>query len=202
MLKIKRSWDRLIFNMGIPILVRQHLYIETPSYSQKKTSWIMPLWATYWLCIVSLWSKLTTLHWDSTVMCTTADSLWLSDAIQHQESCVNIGSDNGLVPSRLTNADIKQQHPKEQTSAKLELKCKPFSLKKIYLIIVFVPSSYLWPKAVSTGQILWHNIYQHIRDKHPTEYKAECQLTPIQFDIFMALLAEMSFLEFVIVWCK
>ena len=29
MLKIRRSWDRLIFNMGIPILVRQHLYIET-----------------------------------------------------------------------------------------------------------------------------------------------------------------------------
>ena len=29
MLKIKRSRDRLIFNMGIPILVRRHLYIET-----------------------------------------------------------------------------------------------------------------------------------------------------------------------------
>ena len=29
MLKIRRSWDRLIFNMGIPILVRRHLYIET-----------------------------------------------------------------------------------------------------------------------------------------------------------------------------
>ena len=28
MLKIRRSWDRLIFYMGIPILVR-HLYIET-----------------------------------------------------------------------------------------------------------------------------------------------------------------------------
>ena len=29
MLKIRRSWDRLIFNMGIPMLVRRHLYIET-----------------------------------------------------------------------------------------------------------------------------------------------------------------------------
>ena len=29
MLKIRRSWDLLIFNMGIPILVRRHLYIET-----------------------------------------------------------------------------------------------------------------------------------------------------------------------------
>ena len=30
MLKIRRLRDRLIFNMGIPILVRWHLYIETP----------------------------------------------------------------------------------------------------------------------------------------------------------------------------
>ena len=29
MLKIRRSRDRLIFNIGIPILVRRHLYIET-----------------------------------------------------------------------------------------------------------------------------------------------------------------------------
>ena len=29
MLKIRRSWDRLIFSMGIPILVRRHLHIET-----------------------------------------------------------------------------------------------------------------------------------------------------------------------------
>ena len=29
MLKIKRSWDRLIFNMGIPLLARRYLYIET-----------------------------------------------------------------------------------------------------------------------------------------------------------------------------
>ena len=29
MLKIRRSWYRLIFNMGIPILVRGHLHIET-----------------------------------------------------------------------------------------------------------------------------------------------------------------------------
>ena len=33
MLKIRRSWVRLIFNMGIPILVRRHLYIETAPWS-------------------------------------------------------------------------------------------------------------------------------------------------------------------------
>ena len=31
MLKIRRSDDRLIFNMRIPLLVRRHLYIETPT---------------------------------------------------------------------------------------------------------------------------------------------------------------------------
>ena len=30
MLKIRRSPDRLIFIMGLPILVRRHLYIKTP----------------------------------------------------------------------------------------------------------------------------------------------------------------------------
>ena len=28
-IKIRRSWDHLIFMMGIPILVKQHLYIKT-----------------------------------------------------------------------------------------------------------------------------------------------------------------------------
>ena len=35
MLKIRRSRDRLIFNMGIPILVRRHLYIETAPWTNK-----------------------------------------------------------------------------------------------------------------------------------------------------------------------
>ena len=34
MLKIRRSQDRLIFNMGIPILVRRHLYIDTAPWIQ------------------------------------------------------------------------------------------------------------------------------------------------------------------------
>ena len=32
MIKIRRTWDRLIFIMGIPILVKQHLYIEWNDY--------------------------------------------------------------------------------------------------------------------------------------------------------------------------
>ena len=38
MLKIRRSRDRLIFNMGIPTLVRRHLYIETAPWFQWVTS--------------------------------------------------------------------------------------------------------------------------------------------------------------------
>ena len=33
MLKIRRSYDRLIFNMGIPILIRRHLNIEMSPWS-------------------------------------------------------------------------------------------------------------------------------------------------------------------------
>ena len=42
MLKIRRSRDSLIFNMGIPILVRQHLHIETAPGSSSELSalWI------------------------------------------------------------------------------------------------------------------------------------------------------------------
>ena len=39
MLKIRRSRDRLIFNIGIPILVRRYLYIDTtPSFSSYNES--------------------------------------------------------------------------------------------------------------------------------------------------------------------
>ena len=37
MLKIRRSWGRLIFKMEIPILVRPHLYIETPPWPRCNT---------------------------------------------------------------------------------------------------------------------------------------------------------------------
>ena len=39
MLKIRWSWDRLIFNMAIPILVRRHLYIETAHSSGSGVLW-------------------------------------------------------------------------------------------------------------------------------------------------------------------
>ena len=41
-LKIRRSQDRLISNMGIPVLVSRHLYIETPPGSSIST----PDWLT------------------------------------------------------------------------------------------------------------------------------------------------------------
>ena len=42
MLKIRRSRDRLIFNMGISILVRRHLYIEAAPWIHRSHS--MPPW--------------------------------------------------------------------------------------------------------------------------------------------------------------
>ena len=38
MLNIRRPWDRLIFNMGIAVLVRWHLYIETAPWVPPRPS--------------------------------------------------------------------------------------------------------------------------------------------------------------------
>ena len=45
MIKIRRSQDRLIFNMGFPILARWHLYIEIPSpqFSEQFSIYILLL---------------------------------------------------------------------------------------------------------------------------------------------------------------
>ena len=57
MLKIRRSGDRLIFNIGIPILVRWHLYIEKaprsllPCWNEAEYGMISYLWRTVSLCV-------------------------------------------------------------------------------------------------------------------------------------------------------
>ena len=50
-LKIRRSWDHLIFNLGITILVRWHLYIEPPPDF------------CHWCCVVSLIIPLPVSQW-------------------------------------------------------------------------------------------------------------------------------------------
>ena len=50
MLKIRRSRDRLIFNMGIPLLVRQHIYIDTPPASLTSISQCN-MQTVWWHCI-------------------------------------------------------------------------------------------------------------------------------------------------------
>ena len=47
-LKIWRSWAHLSFNMGIPILVRQHLYIETAPDAGPVLIFISPVDSTLW----------------------------------------------------------------------------------------------------------------------------------------------------------
>ena len=49
MLKIRRSWDRLIFNMGVPILVRRYLYIEMAPWPSQNNVHFICKKAT-WFC--------------------------------------------------------------------------------------------------------------------------------------------------------
>ena len=67
MLKIRRSWGRLIFQMGIPILVRRYLFIEAalsnlvcrrtdPVHSQLATYFLWPkLLAVWWISFRQPW---------------------------------------------------------------------------------------------------------------------------------------------------
>ena len=62
MLKIRRSWDHLIFNMGIPMLIRQHLYIETTP------DWLLVRSCVYVQCLQALLTeihKVTSHRWVS-----------------------------------------------------------------------------------------------------------------------------------------
>ena len=55
MLKIRRSRDRLISNMGIPILVRRHLYIETvPRYPYSIVKSLYVIWRSG-SCRIHIW---------------------------------------------------------------------------------------------------------------------------------------------------
>ena len=48
-LKLRRSWDRLIFNTGIHILVRPHIYIErAPGQWRSSLSLLLPTWINWW----------------------------------------------------------------------------------------------------------------------------------------------------------
>ena len=68
-LKIRRSWDRLIFNIGIPILVRWHLNNEmAPRYPSQSITWLLMMWWSkepghqqpwYWLCLRNTYSSFT-----------------------------------------------------------------------------------------------------------------------------------------------
>ena len=57
MLNIRRRWDRLIFNMGILIVVRLHFYIETSPWSPRK-------WQERPKCYI-LWSNTASPSYDA-----------------------------------------------------------------------------------------------------------------------------------------
>ena len=63
-IKIRRSWDRLIFIMEIPIVVRQHLHIETSTRSQ--SCWQLLTCQQKWLNCFSRHLHITRwvhMHW-------------------------------------------------------------------------------------------------------------------------------------------
>ena len=72
-IKIRRSWDRLIFIMGIPLLVRWHLYIETTRSSQYELTLNTPytvikreLWNA--LCYKDVWLYHSSSQWQATIL--------------------------------------------------------------------------------------------------------------------------------------
>ena len=70
MIKIRRSWDRLIFIMGIPILVRWHLYIGSPLLSVRiSMSRRWDIWCLYFWSKVNIWNvncaRATAFHFDT-----------------------------------------------------------------------------------------------------------------------------------------
>ena len=81
MLKIRRLWDRLNFNMGIPLQVRWHLYIETAPWSQ----WVNPSGAEaeiFWDNLVS------TVAADAVDPCITKSSATMELVMQNERDLV------------------------------------------------------------------------------------------------------------------
>ena len=79
MLKIRRSWDRLIFNTGIPILVRRHIYIETVPRTRVGEA--------------GIWGMCKKLH--PTVLCGICIMIYIEDTrfrqALHHIHCTNTG---------------------------------------------------------------------------------------------------------------
>ena len=119
-LKIRRSRDRLIFNMGIPILVRGHLYIEMASRLSSEV--ILAQYTEELICITGNFHLALLTHWGQVV-----------------HTCVSkptiIGRDNGLSPGRRqaiiwTNTGIMLIVSVGTNSGEILIKILTVSLKK------------------------------------------------------------------------
>ena len=114
-LKIRRSWDPLIFNMGIPIMVRQYLYIETAPR--------LPLYNS--LLLIPMVEITVLTHWGRvTHICISKHTI--------------IGSDNGLLPGRhqaiiWTNAGILLIGTLGTNFSETLIEIRIFSFKKMGL---------------------------------------------------------------------
>ena len=88
MLKIRQSWDHLIFNKGIPLLVRWHLYIEMAPWFLHDWLWILhwikfnELNIIFHLHSSQLPSQLWYHHQRYTINCDFVISMW-TDQVMH-----------------------------------------------------------------------------------------------------------------------
>ena len=90
MLKIRRS--RLIFNMGIPILVRRHLYIETPHPRIFMDHYLHVKWYCWQIAQGWIWYylrlKMNTVQWVR-YQCLQSNIVWLKYLLSNPSCTFN-----------------------------------------------------------------------------------------------------------------
>ena len=100
MLTIKGSRDRLIFNMGIPIPVRRHLYIETAPRRMYFTADVIPV--THWC---------NTLHLPMNALCLSANTFSvILQNFYHHHICKTAVYLRSVFVSSFTRAWVSGEH--------------------------------------------------------------------------------------------
>ena len=119
-LKIRLLWDHLIFNMGIPILVRRYFYIETAPWYLYWESWYLQIMIFILIQTLGCWNDTTK---SSGIQLTLKFSIIIG---------------NGLLPVRRqaitwTNAGLLSIGSLGTNFSEPQIKMKNFSLMKMHL---------------------------------------------------------------------
>ena len=76
MLKIRRSRDRLIFNMGIPIPGKDEVYIETGPRTPWEFSGLWPYWSGLGITMMNWFTKYDINPWAVCSKCANTTKVW------------------------------------------------------------------------------------------------------------------------------